>query len=117
MELMVEVVGMKCFKGIIDGKQMDSGAVYSLVKLDERFNKVEDTSVNIKGGHFIEEWKLSSSAPILRMQSLKPSIKNPVMCRMEVERVSNGRETTELVIDIVPVLPEPAKGQKVAVPA
>jgi hypothetical protein len=93
---------MKAFKGTIDGKAMDSGVLYSMVRLDERFNKPGE---NFKTGHALEEWKLGSSEIVFRVAHLKPSKTNPVMMRLEVERVSNGKETKELVMDAVPVEP------------
>jgi hypothetical protein len=98
--MVVEVVGMKAFKGTIDGKAMDSGVLYSMVRLDERFNK---TVENFKTGHALEEWKLGSSEIVFRVAHLKPSKTNPILMRLEVERVSNGKETKELVMDAVPV--------------
>jgi hypothetical protein len=98
--MVVEVVGMKAFKGTIDGKAMDSGVLYSMVRLDERFNKPGE---NFKTGHALEEWKLGSSEIVFRVAHLKPSKTNPILMRLEVERVSNGKETKELVMDAVPV--------------
>lgn len=99
-QIHVEVVGMKAFKGVIDGKSMDSGVFYSMVRLDERFNKPGE---NFKSGNAIEEWKLGSSEIVFRVAHLKPSKDNPVMMRLEVERVSNGRETKEIVMDAMPL--------------
>lgn len=104
MQILVEVIGMKAFKGIVDGKPIDSGTLYSNVKLDERFNK---TGENFKTGYALEEWKLGSSELVFRIAHLKPSKSNPVTMKLEVERVSNGRETKEVVTDAVPV--EPAR--------
>lgn len=99
-QIHVEVVGMKAFKGVIDGKSMDSGVFYSMVRLDERFNKPGE---NYKSGNAIEEWKLGSSELVFRVAHLKPSKDNPVMMLLEVERVSNGKETKEIVMDAFPV--------------
>ena len=116
MQVTVEVIGMKAFKGIIDGKSMDSGVLYSNVKLDERFNKVGE---NFKTGDALEEWKLGNSELVFRIAHLKPSKSNPILMKLEVERVSNGRETKEVVIDAVPVEPVPVRQSPVrqAVPA
>lgn len=111
-QIHVEVVGMKAFKGVIDGKSMDSGVFYSMVRLDERFNKPGE---NFKSGNSIEEWKLGSSELVFRVAHLKPSKTNPVMMCLEIERVSNGKETKEIVMDatlvepsVRPVPPRPA---------
>lgn len=103
MELIIDVIGMKCFKGVVDGQAINSGAVYSLVRLDERFNKIESDSTNWKTGSAIEEWKVGDAQLVLSLASLKPSVKNPVPMRLEIERVSNGRDTREVVVGIQPV--------------
>lgn len=99
-QMIVEVVGMKCFKDTLDGKPIDSATLFSCVKLDERFNK---PGINFKTGHAIEEWKLGSAEIVFRIAHLKPSFTNPVLMRLELERVSNGKETKEIVLDAVPV--------------
>lgn len=103
MEITVEIIGMKAFKGVIDGKAINSGVVYSAVRLDERHNRTEENGLNFKCGHAMEEWKVGDAEIIARVSHLKPSYKTPVVMRLEVERVSNGKETTELVMDIRPV--------------
>lgn len=103
MELMVELVGMKAFKGTLDGKPINSGSLYTMVKLDERYNKKDAESTNWKFGHSIEEWKLADAEIVMRLAHLKPSVKNPVSVRLEVERVSNGRETKEVVLGCRPL--------------
>lgn len=103
MEITVEVIGMKAFKGVIDGKTMNGGAFYSAVRLDERYNKTDSQGLNFKAGHAIEEWKVGDADLITRVAHLKPSIKNPVVMRLDVERVSNGKETTEIVMDARPM--------------
>lgn len=104
--MLVDVIGMKAFKGVIDGKAMDSGTLYSNVKLDSRFNK---TGENFKTGDAVEEWKLGSSELVFRIAHLNPSKSNPIRMRLEVERVSNGRETKEVVTDAVPVEQSPVR--------
>lgn len=103
MELKVELVGMKAFKGRLDGKEINSGALYTKVKLDERHNRKDQEQTNWKFGHSVEEWKVPDSEIVMRLAHLKPSIDRPVMVRLEVERVSNGRETKEVVIDCRPL--------------
>jgi hypothetical protein len=120
MELTVEVIGMKAFKGNVNGNNVDSGTLYAVVKLDERYNKEEAGSHNHKCGNAIEEWKLPSAEHVFRMKHLKPSMSNPIMVKLEIERVSNGKESAEMVIDCRPVEPavqqvrEPAQVRKVA---
>ena len=104
MQITVEIIGMKAFKGSIDGKAINSGVFYSSVRLDERFNKSETNGdMNWKTGHAVEEWKVGYAELIMRCAHLKPTIKKPVVMLLEVERVSNGKETTELVMDARPL--------------
>lgn len=102
MELMVNVIGMKCFKGNVQGSSIDSGSLYCIVRLDERFNRKDESGVNWKFGDAIEEWKLPNAEMVMRMSHLKPSIKNPVPMKITIERLSNGSETREVVIDVSP---------------
>lgn len=117
MELKVELVGMKAFKGKLDGKEINSGALYTKVKLDERHNRKDQEGTNWKFGHSVEEWKVPDAEIVMRLAHLKPSIDRPVMVRLEVERVSNGRETKEVVIDCRPLedaasdKPDPLTGE------
>jgi hypothetical protein len=103
MELLVDVIGMKAFRGKVQGETIDSGTLFAVVRLDERYNRKEADSHNHKCGHAVEEWKMPSAEHVLRMAHLKPSISNPVTMRLEVERVSNGKESKEQVIDCSPV--------------
>jgi hypothetical protein len=96
MALTIEVVGMKGYRGIVNGEAIDSGTLYSRVKLDQRYNKPGE---NFKGGYAVEEWKVPSAEHVFRMQHLS----YPFMCSLEVERVSNGKETKEMVIDVRPL--------------
>lgn len=98
MKLIVEVVGMKAFKGVIDGKAIDSASLYTRVKMDERRNESAADKANWKAGEATEEWKLPSSDHVLRMRTLRC----PFTATLEVERMSNGRETKDVVIDVVP---------------
>lgn len=103
MELVVEIVGMKAFKGTIDGKVIDSASLFGVVRLDSRFNKRDGAGINWKVGFALEEWKLPNSDVAMRMMHLNPSIKNPISVKLEIERVSNGKESTEVIIDAVPL--------------
>lgn len=96
MGLMVEVVGMKAFKGFVQGEGIDSGKLFARVKFDTRYN---EKGKNFAGGQFVEEWKLPSAEHVFRMQHLSL----PFMCELDVERMSNGKETREVVIDCRPV--------------
>lgn len=111
MQMLVEVIGMKAFKDTLDGKPIDSATLFTIVKLDERYNK---PGINFKTGDALEEWKLGSAELVFRIAHLKPSMHNPVAMRLEIERVSNGRETKEIVTDAVPVEMPAAKSLKAA---
>jgi hypothetical protein len=96
MGLVVEVVGLKAFKGVVQGDTIDSGKLFARVKFDTRFN---EKGKNFAAGQFVEEWRLPSAEHVFRMQH----IPLPFMCDLEVDRVSNGKETKEVVIDCRPV--------------
>ena len=98
MAITIEVTGMKAFRGIVNGESIDSGSLYSKVKLDQRYNKPGE---NFKGGEAVEEWKMPKAEFVFRMQH----IPYPFMCSLEIERVSNGKETKEMVIDVRPIEP------------
>jgi hypothetical protein len=87
---------MKAFRGVIDGKSIDSGTLYAHVKLDSRFN---DAGKNFKGGEGLEAWKCPSAEIVFRLQHLP----FPFLVRLETERVSNGTDSTEIVLGAVPI--------------
>jgi hypothetical protein len=99
MKLIVEVIGMKAFKGNIDNKDIDSGTIYARVKLDARNNKADGNTANFKVGEAVEEWRMPNAAAILAMKDQKI----PFNCALEVERVSNGRETKDVVLSCAAV--------------
>lgn len=95
MQVTVEIIGFKAFRGVIDGKTIDSGSVFSKVKMDTRNNSRKGQELNCKGGEAVEEWKLGSA-------ELGAMFENKVPCvaRLELERVTNGKETKEVVIGV-----------------
>ena len=104
MEQVIEVVGFKAFKGFVQGEGINSGTLYSRVKMDARYNKPGE---NIKGGIATEEWKMPDADTVFRMQH----IPLPFMVELDVERVSNGKESKEVVLGARPVehaQPKPA---------
>lgn len=113
MELTVEVIGMKAFKGVVQGDAIDSGKLFARTKLNERNNRPGELFAR---GEAIEEWKLPDADAVFRMQHLPM----PFMCKLEIERVSNGKETREIVIEARPVelaakpVLEPGQVRKVA---
>jgi len=100
---MIDVIGMKCFRGTVQGSKIDSGSVFAIIRLDDRYNKTDHESTNWKVGYAIEEWRLPNADAVMKIAHLKPSLKAPVSMRLEIERVSNGSEVREVVTDIQPV--------------
>lgn len=96
MGLIVKVVGMKAYKGFVNGEGINSGAIFGEVKLDTRYNKDGE---NFKAGIAVEEWKMPDADTIFRMKH----IPLPFMCELEIERVSNGKESKEVVLGARPV--------------
>lgn len=96
MELTVEVVGMKAFKGVVQGDSIDSGKLFARIKFNERNNREGELFAK---GEAIEEWKLPNAEAVFRMKHLPL----PFTCKLEIERVSNGKETKEIVIEARPV--------------
>ena len=96
MEITVEIIGMKAFKGNIDGKEIDSGTIYTRVKLATKNN---ENGKNFKGGETVEEWKMPDAHSVFAMQHLS----YPFVARLELERVSNGSESKEIVMGARPV--------------
>jgi hypothetical protein len=94
MNILVEVCGMKAFKGTIDGKSIDSGTLFARVKLDARNNKVGEHELNFKAGEAVEEWRMPNAAAVMSISHQQV----PFVCSLEVERVSNGRETKDVVV-------------------
>ena len=90
----MEITGLKRFAGVIDNKEIKSGAVFVRVKLDSSRNNLD----SFKTGECTEELRVDPSI-------IKAIEHNsfPLMCEVETERVSNGRETREVVIGIRPV--------------
>lgn len=67
MELTIEVVGFKAFKDFVQGEAINSGVLYSRVKLDERYNK---PGINLKAGITTEEWKMPNADTVFAMQRI-----------------------------------------------
>ncbi|BDB69649.1 hypothetical protein Cthiooxydans_20610 [Comamonas thiooxydans] len=117
MALIIKVVGMKAFKGFVNKDGINSGTLFAEVKMDSRHNKQGE---NFKTGIAMEEWKMPDADSVFRMQHIPV----PFLCELEIERVSNGRESKEVVISARPVehaqpksATAPAAPAKAAVPA
>lgn len=101
----MEITGFKRFKGTVDGKAIDSGKVFVRVKIDDSRNSADQRA----GGFCTEELRVDPS--ILKRIEHNPM---PLICDVDTERVSNGKEAREVVIDIRPVDVSPAKPLKAA---
>ena len=101
----MEITGFKRFKGVVDGKEINSAKVFVRVKLDESRNNIDQKA----GGFCTEELRVDPA--ILKRIEHNPM---PLVCDVDTERVSNGKEAREVVIDIRPVETAPAKPLKAA---
>lgn len=90
-----KVVGMKRFDGNVDGKEIKSGKLYIEVRLDDSRNGDKQSS----RGYFTEELSKVDIDIIKRIEH----VSLPAMMDIETERVGNGRESREVVIDVRPV--------------
>ncbi len=117
MELLVDVIGYKAFKGVINGSVIDNGELYAVVSLDDSFNRIEGDRLNWKVGCTVESWKIRSADLVMKLSSLPaPSVKNPIICRLHVKRISNGRESREIITDIEPLQANAKTGELKSVP-
>lgn len=92
----VKVVGAKWFKGNIDGKDLDSGTVFIEERLDDRRGTAK--------GYAASSYKVSSSAVAQALARRE----FPLICNVEFERVTNGRDTETIIVDIMPADAEAA---------
>lgn len=90
-----KVVGMKRFEGNVDGKDIRSGKIYIEVRLDDSRNGEKQLSK----GYFTEELTKIDPEIIKRVEH----IPLPAIFDIETERVGNGRESREMVLDVRPV--------------
>lgn len=99
-----KVVGFKRFQGSMDGKPIDSGKLYIEIKLDDSRNGPQQFAKGV----FTEELRLPSSELVKRIEHLPL----PFLADIDTERVGNGRESREVVLDVRPVdvvKPQPVK--------
>lgn len=91
----VKVIGIKRFEGTLDGKSINSGKLYCEVKLDDSRNG----QTQFAKGLALEEIRLPSAELVKRIEHLPL----PFMAELDTERVSNGRESKEVVYDVRPI--------------
>ena len=90
-----KVVGIKRFAGTLDGKTIDSGKLFVEVKLDDSRNSAQQFAK----GFATEELRLPTGELVKRIEHLPL----PFYADVDTERVSNGRESKEVVLDVRPV--------------
>lgn len=90
-----KVVGFKRFQGDMDGKSIDSGKLFIEIRLDDSRNGEKQFSKGV----FTEELRLPSSEMVRRIEH----IPLPAIFDIDTERVGNGRDSREIVLDLRPV--------------
>lgn len=96
LDMRAKITGLKFFKGEVQGNMIDSGKVYAECKLDSSRN---NTDKQWGAGVFTEEFKAPNSETVKRLIH----IPLPFEAEIHLERVGNGREAREVVVDIVPI--------------
>jgi len=93
--LRAEVVGFKRFKGTVDGKSIDSGKLFVLTRLNGSRNSADSHAA----GTCTEEISLPNGefCKVLEIDQ-RISRGEIVTVELELERVSNGRESKEIVL-------------------
>ena len=116
MEHLVEVIGATAFKGTIDGRKYDSGKLFFITRLDIRQNSQEGESLNWKTGHTVDFYKLPNSDMAMSVVRMNPTIQKPVIVKILIERFSNGRESQDVIVDVVAQSVNESTGEIRAVP-
>ena len=90
-----QVVGAKRFKGTVDGKDINSGKLFVLTSLNGQRNSADSFAMGacteelaLKDGEFVKVLEVDQ-----RLQRGEM-----VWVELELERVSNGRETKDLIV-------------------
>lgn len=92
MHQLVQLTGVKRFKGDIEGKSYDSTTLFCLLGLD--------SSSGDMFGKATAQYKFGTSD---RFDEVKHLLRNgPVAVVLEQEQVTNGKETKTIVIGIKP---------------
>lgn len=88
----VKLLGVKWFKGNIDGKDLDSATAFVVERLDDRRGTAK--------GHATQAYKLSSSAVAQALAKRD----FPLNVEVEFDRVTNGKGDSEtIIVDIRPM--------------
>lgn len=87
------IVGMKKFKGDIDGKFFDSTTVYIETRLDDRNG--------MRRGHCTNEFNAGKSETFDRLATLEL----PAEFEVEWDTVTNGRRSQQIIVGMRPHRP------------
>lgn len=102
-----KIVGIKRFTGRVDGNEIDSGKLFVECKLDDSRNGKDSHAKGV----FTEELKLPSAELVKRIEHLPL----PFVADVDTERVGNGKQSREVVLDVRPVAPVvPVQASKAA---
>lgn len=96
-----KIVGIKRFTGRVDGNNIDSGKLFVECKLDDSRNGTDQ----LAKGVFTEELRLPSAELVKRIEHLPL----PFLADIDTERVGNGKQSREVVLDVRPVQVAPVK--------
>lgn len=91
----VTVTGLKYFTGEVNGSKINSGKLYTECRLDDRNNEGDRQFAK---GIFTEEWRVPVEA-VKRLVHLPV----PFEAELDVERVGNGKEAREVIVDVRPL--------------
>jgi hypothetical protein len=95
MIMRAQVVGAKRFKGTVDGKDINSGKLYVLTSLNGQRNSADSFAM----GACTEELALKDGEFIKVLEVDQRLIRGEmVWVELELERVTNGRESRDLVV-------------------
>lgn len=94
----VKVTGVKFFKGSVEGKDYDSTTIFVEERLDDRQGRAK--------GYATIAYKHGSSA----VAQVLMKREFPLVCEVEFDRVTNGKESETIIAHIKPMDAEiPAK--------
>jgi hypothetical protein len=92
----VKVIGVKRWAGTLDGKGIDSAKLFVEVQLDGSRNGNADGVSQFASGIATEEVKLPSSEFLKRIEHTPL----PFYVDLDTQRVSNGRQARDVVVDL-----------------
>lgn len=90
----ISVLGAKSSQGDYNGKPYDSTTIYYEVELQEGENFIGSVGESIKWG---------KSDNFNKFKSLTKGLTFPVLCDAVIQIVSNGKDTSQILLDLKPV--------------